>query len=232
MILLVFWAALGRAQQDSTALPVDRGSALVERHFEGKLEERYTGEEFQYGLDRGEPVNLLARAIKWMLNALGELFGLELSPATLMVLEYLIYILMGVLAIYLLVRIFVKEGARSLFEPGARSILDPQLSQRHIEEIDLDALVGEALGEGNFRLAVRYRFLKVLKLLSQREIIAWHFEKTNLDYLGEIAHTPLQTEFRKASYLFENIWYGQRPLDEEGYRMADRHFESLIKSMP
>ena len=110
--------------------------------------------------------------------------------------------------------------------------MDLELSQRHIEALDLDALVEEALREGNYRLAVRYRFLKILKLLSQKELIEWHFEKTNMDYLGEITHGPLQQEFRKASYLFENIWYGLQPIDEKGYHKVGHRFDSLNKSIP
>ena len=170
--------------------------------------------------------------VHWFLNALGDIFGVDVSPAVLLVLEYVIYTLMGALAIYLLVRMFVRERFSSLFTRKAKSLMDLELSQRHIESLDLDALVEEALGEGNYRLAVRYRFLKILKLLSQRELIQWHFEKTNQDYMEELAHEPLQQEFRKASYLFENIWYGLQPIDEMGYHKVGHRFDSLNKSMP
>lgn len=232
ILICLFWAAALPAQKDSIGLPVDRTSVLVQRQFDGELNEKYSGPEFQYGVDRGESMNLISRFIHWFLNALGDIFGVDVSPAVLLVLEYVIYTLMGALAIYLLVRMFVRERFSSLFTRKAKSLMDLELSQRHIESLDLDALVEEALGEGNYRLAVRYRFLKILKLLSQRELIQWHFEKTNQDYMEELVHEPLQQEFRKASYLFENIWYGLQPIDEMGYHKVGHRFDSLNKSMP
>lgn len=220
------------AQKDSIGLPLDRNSTLIERQVSGDLSEKYSGPEFRYELDRGESVNLLSRFVHWFLNTLGDIFGVDISPTAVLVFEYVIYVLMGALALYLVIRMFINERFSSLFTQKARSIVDLELSQHHIETLDLDTLVEEALKERNYRLAVRYRFLKILKLLSQRELIDWHYEKTNMDYLEEISHGPLQGEFKKASYLFENIWYGQQPIDEMEYREVDHSFDSLNKSIP
>lgn len=228
----IFWSALGLAQQDSLGLPTDRTSALVEREIQGELAQKYSGKEFDYPVDRGESVNLLARFVQWILKSLAELFGIDVPPGTLLIVEYTVYVLMGVLALYLLVRMLVNESISSLFTKKARSILDIELSQRHIESIDLDALLEDALQGGDYRLAVRYRFLKILKQLSHRDIIEWHFEKTNMDYLGEISQIPLQQEFQKTIYLFENIWYGQQPIDAKGYHKAERQFNALNQMIP
>jgi|SRR5690606_8787089 len=229
---LLFWAALGLAQQDSLDLPIDRDSDLVEREFQGDLVQKYSGEEFDYSVDRGESMNLLARMVKWFLKAMGNLFGIDVSPGTLLILEYIIYVLMGVLALFLLVRMLANESMGSLFTKKARSLVDLELSQRHIETIDLEGLLQAALQEGDYRLAVRYGFLRVLKQLSHRDIIDWHYEKTNMDYLGEISQTPLRDGFQGAVYLFENIWYGQRPIDQKGYLKAERHFNALNQMIP
>src|SRR5690606_2691651 len=205
---------------------------LVERKVPGDLSQKYTGGEFDYGVDRGEGMNLLGRFLRWFLNSMGEIFGFDVSPAVLLVLEYIIYSLMGCLALYLLIRMFVRGGFSSLFTKKAPSILEVALCERHIEAIDLDALLEGALRQGDYRLAVRYRFLMLLKQLSQREVIQWHFDKTNMDYLREIPPSPLRQEFQKATYLFDHIWYGQQPIDGPGYHQAEHRFDSLNRLIP
>ncbi|MBO0324007.1 DUF4129 domain-containing protein [Muricauda sp. CAU 1633] len=227
VIFFLLWASLSNAQNDSISIPIDEGSTLTERQIDEDLSQKYTGEEFNYDVKTGESANLLARFIRWILNSLGETFGLDISPKTLLFLEYTIYALMGALVIYLLVRVFINEKFNAIFSKKAKSIVDIDLSERHIESIDLDALMNDALKIKDYRLAVRYQFLKILKLLSQKSIIDWHFEKTNVDYQREIKEGNLQTEFKKASYLYENIWYGEQPIDETGYTKTSSRFTRL-----
>jgi len=220
------------AQNDSITIPVDKASVLTDRSIGEDLSKKYTGDEFNYEVKTGESSNLLARFIRWVLNSLGETFGLDISPQTLLILEYIIYALMGLLAIYLLVRMFINEKFNAIFSKKAKSIVDIDLSEHHIEAIDLDALMDAALKQKDYRLAVRYQFLKALKLLSQKSIIEWHFDKTNVDYGREIKEVRLQEEFKKASYLYENIWYGEQPIDEQGYAKTSSRFDTLNLLIP
>lgn len=227
IVVFLLWVGLGNAQNDTLVLPEDHNSILTERKLSDDLNQKYSGEEFDYNVKTGESANLLSRAVRWFLNLINNTFGFDISPRTLLILEYIIYALMGALVIYLLVRMFVNEQFNAIFTKKARSIIDIDLSEQHIESIDLDALINEALIGKDYRLAVRYQFLKLLKLLSQQNLIAWHFEKTNSDYEREIKEGELQQEFKKASYLYEHIWYGEQPLDEVGYQKTDMRFNKL-----
>ncbi len=227
IVIFFLWVGLGYAQNDTIVLPEDQNSVLTERKLSDDLNQKYAGEEFDYDVKTGESANLLSRAIRWFLNLVSNTFGFDISPRTLLILEYIIYALMGALVIYLLVRMFVNEQFNALFTKKAKSIIDIDLSEQHIESIDLDALMNDALKNKDYRLAVRYQFLKLLKLLSQQNLIAWHFDKTNSDYQREIKEGQLQQEFKKATYLYENIWYGEQPLDESGYQKTDERFNKL-----
>lgn len=223
---------LGIAQNDSIRIPVDSSSVLTERTITGNLNEKYAGEEFNYDVKTGESSNLLSRFIRWFLNALSDTFGFNISPETLIILEYVIYVLMGTLAIYLLIKLFVNEKFSAIFTKKAKSIDNIDFSEEHIESVDLDSLMEEAIKNKNYRLAVRYQFLKILKQLSQKNIIEWHFEKTNVDYEREIDEAGLQQEFKKASYLYENIWYGEQPIDENGYNRTNLRFDAVKNAIP
>ncbi|SNY99405.1 hypothetical protein [Flagellimonas pacifica] len=228
-ITLVFLLCISTlfGQNDSIPVPIDQESILHERSIDEDLSKKYTGEEFNYDVKTGESQNLLARFIKWLLEGIGNAVGIDISPETLLILEYLIYGLMGLLVIFILIRVFVNEKFNAIFTKKAKPLVDINLSEQHIESVDLDSLMDTALKNKDYRLAVRYQFLKILKLLSQKEIIEWHFEKTNSDYEKEIGEVKLQTEFRKASYLYEYIWYGEQYIDEMGYTKTASRFAML-----
>ncbi|MDF0708688.1 hypothetical protein [Flagellimonas okinawensis] len=230
-ILFFFIGITGMAQNDSIRIPTDSNSVLTDRAIDGDLNQRYSGEEFNYEVKTGESANLLSRFVRWFLNTLNDTFGFQISPETLLILEYIIYVLIGTLAIYLVVRLFVNEKFSAIFTKKAKTIDSIDFTEEHIEEIDLDSLMQEALRNENFRLAVRYQFLKVLKILSQKNLIEWHFEKTNADYQREIKETSLQVSFKNASYLYENIWYGEQPIDKNGYAKTNLHFDAVKKSI-
>lgn len=225
------WVSTTFSQNDSIVLPIDENSVLQERKMYENLKEKYPGEEFNYETNTGESKNLLARFIRWLFQGIGDAVGINISPKTLVVLEYIIYGLMGLLVIYLLVRVLINEKFNSIFSKKAKAIIDIDLSEQHIEVIDLDSLMSAALKNKDYRLAVRYQYLKILKLLSQKEIIEWHFDKTNVDYEREISGSKLKNDFKKVSYLYEYIWYGEQIIDEVGYTNASFSFTQLNNSI-
>nr|WP_298927696.1 hypothetical protein [uncultured Allomuricauda sp.] len=226
-LFFLLWVSTIFSQNDSIVLPIDENSVLQERRMYEDLKEKYTGDEFNYETNIGESKNLLARFIKWLFQGIGDAVGINISPNTLLVLEYIIYGLMGILVIYLLIRIFINEKFNSIFTKKAKAILDIDLTEQHIEVIDLDSLMSAALKNKDYRLAIRYQYLKILKQLSQKEIIEWHFDKTNVDYEKEIGESKLRNDFKKVSYLYEYIWYGEQIIDEVGYTNASFRFTQL-----
>ncbi|MEO9510637.1 MAG: hypothetical protein ABJN84_15835 [Flavobacteriaceae bacterium] len=230
-LLSLLWVTTMFPQNDSIVVPTDENSVLQERIIYGDLKEKYQGDEFNYETNTGESQNLLTRFLRWLLQGIGDAVGINIPPNILQILEYVIYGLMGLLVIYLLVRMFINEKFNSIFTKKAKNIIDIDLSEQHIETIDLDALISTALKTKDYRLAIRYQFLKILKLLSQKDIIEWHFDKTNVDYEREIGTSKLRTDFKKASYLYEYIWYGEQTIDEAGYTNVSFRFTELNKSI-
>jgi hypothetical protein len=146
--------------------------------------------------------------------------------------EYVIYILLGVLAIYLLVRFLVGENLPQLFTKKAGSLIDLTLGEEHIENLDLDGLLRTALAQNDYRLAIRYHYLGILKALSGKGLIEWHYDKTNADYIKEIPSPNIKTRFEEVSYLYDHVWYGEQALDAPRYKVAENHFLALKTLLP
>lgn len=229
-ILLIFLCChfgFSQSETDSIVLATDENSVLYQRPILEGLNEKYSGDEFDYEVKTGESQNLLDRFFRWLGSWLDNTFGINVPPGVYKVLEWLIYILMTGLVIFLLIKLFVNERFEAIFAKKAKVLGSVELAEEHIEAIDFDALLAEALREKNYRSAVRYQFLKLLKLLSQKEIIEWHFEKTNADYQNEIEQPELQKGFAKLAYLYDYVWYGEMAITQARYENEAKRFEKM-----
>lgn len=232
-LLLFIWLffplyILSQGVKDSI-VQIDTSSIVDTRQLNEGLSKKYTGEEFNYNTKTGESQNILARFINWIGQGLQHIFGIELSPQVLQILEYFIYLLLFVLAIYLLIKVFTNESFNSIFTKKAKNLNSVDLNEEHIEAIDLNNLLNVALTNEDYRLAIRYQFLITLQKLSKKNIIQWHFEKTNSDYLIEIKELSLQEGFKKVAYLYDYIWYGEQLIDATKYDKFILDFESINK---
>ncbi|HMB61737.1 MAG TPA: DUF4129 domain-containing protein, partial [Eudoraea sp.] len=232
LLLFPAFVKLSQVRQDSVKLKTDTDQVLSSRSFGDPLRDKYQGEEFNYDTRVDEAQNLLQRSLQWFFQTLQEHFGITIPPGTYQVLEYLIYLLMAILVLYLLVRFFVGENLTSLFNKPAAAVTGISHSEEHIVNVDLEALLTAAILEKEYRLAIRYQYLKALKLLSQKNIIEWHYEKTNGDYLKEIEVPTIRSIFREVSYLYDYIWYGEQEINEVKYHAAEIRFAALRNQIP
>lgn len=220
--------SFAQGEQDSI-VRIDTSTVLTMRQLNVNHSKKYVGEEFNYATKTGESQNLLARFINWVGKGLYRIFGIELSPQLLQALEYLIYFLLVILALYLIVKVLINENFNSIFNKKAKSFHDINLTEEHIETIDVNNLLRTALENSDYRLAIRYQFLLTLQKLSKNDVIQWHFDKTNSDYLNEIAQPTIQQGFKKVTYLYDHIWYGEQTIDLNKYEKSVLDFKSINK---
>ena len=88
------------------------------------------------------------------------------------------------------------------------------MDRERLEQEDFDKLLQEALKKKNYRLAIRFTFLKSLKILQLAELIDWHKEKTNYDYLRELP-SHHRSDFRRIVSVYEYVWYGEFSAEED-----------------
>ena len=86
--------------------------------------------------------------------------------------------------------------------------LDYEVSEEDLHGLDFDTLIAECSERKDYRKAVRLWYLKVLKELTDRELIDWKGNKTNYDYHNELQNTHFYQPFGDVSFLYEYTWYG------------------------
>ena len=91
-----------------------------------------------------------------------------------------------------------------------------------IKEADLDSLINEAVNDKDYRLAIRYYYLKILKQLIDNQLIDWHPDKTNRDYVNELKAKNLKTLFKHLTLIYDYVWYGKfTPAEEDFISIKD-----------
>ena len=216
--------------QDSLVVAID-DSRFVERSFSEDLSQKYDGSDFDYNQAEGQAQNFIARAIAWFFQQLDKLFGVNLSPEVRDVVELLVYLLLTLFIGYFIIKLLLGTSASTFFTRKTARVNPLTIHEEHIEKIDLDAFISDALAQNNYRLAIRYMYLKSLKELSFHNLISWHFDKTNSDYHNEIENPSIKSNFKKVSYLYDYVWYGEFDIDKSGFANAQKDFDRLTNQL-
>ncbi|MEO0570106.1 MAG: DUF4129 domain-containing protein [Bacteroidota bacterium] len=224
------------SQKDSTTVKFDDREITMVDLTEADLDSFRTDDAFNYEVE--ETKNSWWEGVKnWLYNILRRffewLFGVDAAPSYIAVfLKYIPYLLLGLL-LFLLIRFFVKANAKNiLFTKNNEGMVLLSEEERIIKTEDIQGLIKQALDSGDYRLAIRYYYLYLLKLLTQRELITWELQKTNHDYIQELSQSTLKPLFQKVTLLYDHVWYGEFTIDREGYNKAKIKFDQLKNSIP
>ena len=174
---------------------------------------KYKSKDFNY--DEIRPQESLWSKIKRRFSQIWEsLFG---KPSkTINGLEYglkLIAVLVVAGAVFLVAKYLMnKEGGFFWSKKNKKVHISSGVLHENIHEINFPGIISALEDRKDFRSAVRYQFLFVLKKMSDQKIIQWNPEKTNTDYISEISEDSDRKSYQELSYIFENVWYGEQKI--------------------
>lgn len=105
------------------------------------------------------------------------------------------------------------------------------IKDENIHELNFSEEIELAVGQEDYRKAVRLVYLYALKLLSNHEVIEWRPYKTNHDYQYEIQNKLFQQKFATLSVYFEYIWYGEFKADLQQFKDMKSAFNVLKSNL-
>ncbi|RKF03425.1 hypothetical protein C8N26_1810 [Tenacibaculum lutimaris] len=199
-----------------------------------KIEEYKQKEEFIYIVEKREPT-ILEKIWDWLkrtvIKILSYVFD-DITPAVgflRVVLKILPYVIAG-LVLFFIIKFFLKVNASNIIDgKRVKPIVHLSEEEELIKDKDLPKLIEQAITEGNYQLAVRYYYLLLLKNLSDKEFISWQQEKTNEDYIKElVSKQQLHSDFKKLTYLYDYVWYGEFSIDKEKFMQAESEFKNTL----
>jgi hypothetical protein len=226
----VITAMVAQTLEDSVYIDTE----LRDKRVYENLKEKYNTDEFVY--ERSvENSGWWSRFKKWLSDFFKDLFDLnsdaQASDFTDIALK-IFYVVIFLLVVYFIVKAIInKEGNWVFGKSSDKRIIPITDIENNIYETDFKTLISNAESENNYRLAVRYYYLWLLKTLAKAEIIDYDVEKTNSDYYFEIQQENTQKEFSYTSYLYNYIWYGEFDIDEAQFNKAKNAFTQFLNSI-
>ena len=129
---------------------------------------------------------------------------------------------------------FLASGNISLFKRRTQVNDEEEDALAGAEDIfalNYDRDIEKAVNGGNFRLAVRLLYLQTLKDMAEKNIIRYSHEKTNSDYLFQLAKSRYYKSFFRLTRHFDYTWYGQFVLTPEAFRSVQKEFSSFKQQL-
>ncbi len=109
------------------------------------------------------------------------------------------------------------------------NVIDYQLIDdcKDIHEMDLDTMLETVMKNQDYRMAIRIRFLMIIKHLHQKEFISWEKDKTNGEYISAMKQRSELSDFMFLVMIFERIWYGDVVLNIGDYTILSDYFDNF-----
>lgn len=205
-------------------------NTVYPKKFKENVPSRYKGEDFDYTTTKPR-MSVWEKLMKKIVEILNSIFGETVftnsSNIAGMLVRLFAIILVGFLLYFIIKYLIGKDGNFLFGKKNKKVDLKDEELHENIHEINFPESILKFEKSGDFRSAVRYHFLFVLKKLSDKKLIAWNPEKTNKDYVAELKAPHLKEEFFQLSYIFEYVWYGEFSISEESYQQFKTQYQSF-----
>ncbi|WP_304037886.1 DUF4129 domain-containing protein [Mesonia mobilis] len=233
--ILLFTANLSIAQEDtlvSQNFEYDKTQNLTPVSFdEVQLEDYKNDSDFDYTEVSAEK-SWWYQFKRWIANIwsdfwhwlLGDYKADGLVAFLIESLPYIILFLIICFAVYLFIKLNPAGEYLGDKETGEVFLSE---EEKIIYTEDINQLITDALENQQYRLAIRYSYLLVLRELKNKEFIDYQFQKTNHDYLAEIESEQLKLQFKKITKWYDFVWYGDFTISEEEYQHASKDFAAI-----
>lgn len=236
MILCFLTNAIFASSIQKDTLTVDTSSFVKKRHVVKKIKDKYSDRDFIYiETAKDKSQNAWQRFTNWLSRGFEKLFNID-SPKTSKLIVKRIMQILGILliifVIYKIISSYMNNDGYWIFGRKSDKLSINAIDvEEDIHHTNFETLIENALIEKDFRLAIRYNYLLVLKHLSEKEKIIWDNEKTNYDYYQEIKNRDLKKQFQYISYIYDYCWYGEFKIENNEYKSGEFTFNKLINSI-
>jgi len=180
---------------------------------ESEMARYQASDDFGYMSLTVQPPSIWQRLQWWLSSMIAKVFSNPNTPWLSTILFYALMLLVLGFAIFYIVRL--KYGG-ALSSSSRFSISGDARSELSSEKIDFDQLIESAVKEKNFKLAIRYLYLKTLTYLSLRDVIKLKDWKSPYDYEKELDE-PIVSPYKSLARLFEYVWYGDIEVGSEEF---------------
>lgn len=138
------------------------------------------------------------------------------------------YILLIAFFLFVIYRIIIVNNL-FLFTSSKKIRTDDGEEEEDILDENLDDKINKAIRDKDYRSAIRFQYLKGLRLLSDRGWIRYHAQSTNHDYVYQVSQHPVAGDFRFLTQVYDYVWYGEFALNDEQFTKLQTDFKRFYQ---
>ncbi|MDO5655622.1 MAG: DUF4129 domain-containing protein [Flavobacteriaceae bacterium] len=209
---------------------VNYNESLELRHFKDGFQADYKGADYDYSLTKPRESiwsKIKRKLIEFLSRFLSDKDAGKINEISLWIMRILGIGIVGLVVFWLLRFLIQKEGNWFFSKKNKNILPQATIIDENIHELDFQQLIAEKELQKDYRFAVRYNYLALLKSLSDKKLIEWDPEKTNRDYLTEISNIELKKEFASLTYIFDYVWYGEFDIEQPVYEKFKTQFSTF-----
>ena len=144
--------------------------------------------------------------------------------------RYFIYFFLAAVLLFALYKIIAENNLRLFYRRPVR-VRETSSGDAALPEEDLDRLLKKALDEGAHRMAVRYLYLKTLRVLEAHQLLRLHIQTTDEEYARQLDQLPQGESFRRLMAAYERVWYGKFSLNDQQFSRLLQYFQDFYTSL-
>ena len=229
IVLLLSLPAAGPLQAQYSKVPSDTARVQVRSLPAASLKKYRDDSEFNYSNQRPQGMSIWDRFWYWVFESINKVTGNKFWGALLKVLLWGICIFAFVYAILK----FTGMSGIGLFTGSKKAEdLGYSVTEDNIYVINFNEAIASAIGQKNYRLAVRLLYLQTLRKLADQELIHWKLNKTNDAYAQELAGGSYYNGFNYLTYAYDYVWYGDFPVQEAQFTGLQQYFKTFQQQLP
>lgn len=205
-------------------------NVLYLKEFSVDFKSRYQGADFNYSLVQSKEslwAKIQRKLNRWMSKVLDNQILATSEETTKILLRFFAIVVVALLFYFLIHLVISKEGNLLFGKRNKNTETYGEVFEENIHEINFPKNIAEFEIRGDYRSAIRYHFLFVLKKLSDKNLIDWNPEKTNKDYRNELVKYPLGKVFDELSRIFDYVWYGEFQVNVHNYQRLKQPYENF-----
>jgi hypothetical protein len=229
VIISLFFMHSGMAQYRRHPEDIlNDSSVVITRAFSAEKMHAYkSNQDFQYNRYKEPPISFWDRFWGWFWGKIANL----LSTKGGLTIFQTVFILLAVLVLGFFVYKLTGMNKAGLFKRNAGDVSGYSVADEDIHSINFEQAIADAIKNNNYRLAVRLLYLQSLKRLTDKNLINWQLNKTNIAYVQELQGSNYQSAFSNLTLQFENNWYGDMPIDNTEFNEVYEQFNQFNRQL-
>ena len=143
-------------------------------------------------------------------------------------LRWVFLILVAGLVLYGVYQLALENNFKMLIRTRKQKTINPEQGLPG-EKIDFEEVIRLNQAEGNYRMAIRFLYLRLIHTLREKSGILFRDSSTNAEITGALGTHPAAENFRWLATAYEYAYYGEFVLNLEIYIIIRNRFEALQK---